>query len=48
MADIIMGSDLGLMRGSNHPISDKPKVARSSVVGTGPHQEKGVKKEGLK
>jgi hypothetical protein len=38
MADIIMGSDLGLMRGSNHPISDRPKVAFSSETGTGSPQ----------
>jgi hypothetical protein len=45
MAVIIMGSDLGLMRGPNHPISDN--VAFSSEVGTGSREENASKKETL-
>jgi hypothetical protein len=45
MADIIMGSDLGLMRGPNHPISDKANVAFSSEVGTGSREENASKME---
>jgi hypothetical protein len=43
MADIIMGFDLGRMRRSNHPISDKDSMVLSGEAGTGPHTENASK-----
>jgi hypothetical protein len=40
-----MGSGLGLMRGSNHPISDNAKLAFSSEVETGSREENASKRK---